>query len=169
MFRSLLRQKTPNIRPVERGEMPFVADLARNTLSLFGKYDRLLPEWMRQPGIRTFIAEHHRQPAGLCMFGYFEDPQRGLFADLLALAVAPQFQHLGLGRALLRFVIEESRRSGRVITELRLSVADTNERARALFASEGFRPLPYEIGTYDGGQVALRMGLRLDQSATYAA
>ena len=47
------------------------------------------------------------------------------------------------------------------LKELRLSVADTNHAARALFTSEGFHFLPYELGTYHRGQLALRMGLTL--------
>lgn len=146
-----------------------MSELARATLSVFGSYEHLLPDWMRQPGIRTYVAEVNGRQAGIAMLGFFEDPERGLFADLLALAVAPAFQTRGLGRTLLRHVISQARQSARQVTELRLSVADSNDRARALFESEGFVLRPYELGTYERGQVALRMALPLSLANSEAA
>ena len=44
---------------------------------------------------------------------------------------------------------------------MRLTVAEDNAPARALFASAGFAPLDEDAGTYDGGQRALRLRLPL--------
>lgn len=164
MFGSLLRQK-PTVRPARAADKQAVAHLARHTLFPFGRYDELLPSWMAREGIFTFIAESRGEAVGLCMLGFFEDLERGFYADLLAIAVAPASQRRGVGRMLVRFAITESRTRMRSAKELRLSVADTNERARALFASEGFEPRPYELGTYDGGQVALRLAYPLHRPA----
>ena len=169
MFGSLLRQK-PSVRSARANDAGDIALIARHTLFMFGRYDELLPAWMKREGISTFISELKAEPTGLCMLGFFEDPERGFYADLLAIAVLPTHQGTGVGRQLVRFAIAESRRQLRSAVELRLSVADTNDRARALFASEGFEPRPYELGTYDGGQVALRMAYPLcPPAATRAA
>lgn len=169
MFGSLLRQK-PVMRLATDADAADVALIARHTLFPFGRYDELLPSWMNREGILTFLADVRGKAAGLAMLGFFEDPQRGFYSDLLAIAVLPANQGKGLGRTLVKFAIAESRRRMRSATELRLSVADTNDRARALFTSEGFVSRPYELGTYDGGQIALRMAYSLHRpSATRAA
>ncbi len=51
--------------------------------------------------------------------------------------VAPSARRLGLGRALVRAVIEHAR--GRVL-QLHATVASLNTAARALYLAEGFRP-----------------------------
>jgi ribosomal protein S18 acetylase RimI-like enzyme len=94
-----------------------------------------------------------------------EDPQiKGgsgppqVIADLLALAVLPDFQRRGLGGKLLNHVIEVAERvapSSR-ITALRLTVAETNVSAQRLYARAGFRVVDGSA-TYDRGQRALRM------------
>lgn len=161
--------QAPTIRPARISEAAFIGELARSTLSTFGDYGRLLPDWMREPGIRTYIAEAGGQSTGAVMLGFFDDEERGKYADLLAIAVAPAFQRRGIGRALLRFAIDESRKSHEPLRELRLSVADTNAHARSLFIEAGFVFCPYELGTYDGGQVALRMALPLRDDDSRAA
>lgn len=168
MFGPFLRQK-PAVRPARADDAADIAVIARHTLFPFGRYDELLPAWMKREGIFTFLAEVKRRPVGLLMLGFFEDPERGFYSDLLAIAVVPEHQGTGLGRQLVRFAISESRRRMRSAVELRLSVADSNARARALFASEGFEPRPYELGTYDGGQVALRMAYALHRPHTTRA
>lgn len=167
MFGSFLKPK-PTVRPARSADAAAVAHIARHTLFMFGKYDELLPAWMKREGIFTFLAEKSGRPQGLCMLGFFEDPERGFYSDLLAIAVLPEFQGQGLGRLLVRFAIAESKRRMQSAVELRLSVADTNARARELFTKEGFEPRPYELGTYDGGQTALRMAYPLNRRSRAA-
>ena len=50
--------------------------------------------------------------------------------------------------------------------QLRQEILDA---ARELFVKEGFEPRPYELGTYDGGQVALRMAYPLHRPASTRA
>lgn len=55
---------------------------------------------------------------------------------VLAVGVAPGYQRLGLGRALLGALIDHARRVG--LVRLELYVRADNDRARALYASFGF-------------------------------
>ena len=84
-------------------------------------------------------------------------------ADLLAIAVDRPFQRGGIGSRLLEHAIHLaglSRQGGR-ISEIRLTVADSNQVGQRFFASFGFRVLDEQHGHYDGGQRAIRMGRRL--------
>ena len=57
-------------------------------------------------------------------------------AELLTIAVDPEAQRKGLGRACLKRFIETCRK--RQANRILLEVAETNEAARALYGKEGF-------------------------------
>src|SRR5262249_54799601 len=83
----------------------------------------------------------------------------GLVADLLAIAVSPGAQGRGAGKKLLQHALDHVREAQKrlPVREIKLSVADSNSRARKMFARFGFKLVPGEHGYYDGGQVALHM------------
>lgn len=94
--------------------------------------------------------------------GWTDPPAREELEDLLrgivdgtahdACAVlAPQAAGRGLGRGLLRLLLEQAEASG--IEHLTLDLREGNERAQRLYASEGFREygrLPDFVATGDG-------------------
>jgi ribosomal protein S18 acetylase RimI-like enzyme len=65
----------------------------------------------------------------------------------------------GIGRRLLDHAVATARgaRKRLPVREIRLSVADTNLKARRMFAAAGFVDVPGDHGRYDGGQRALHM------------
>jgi ribosomal protein S18 acetylase RimI-like enzyme len=74
--------------------------------------------------------------------------------------VAPAHQRRGTGRRLLAHAIEVAGEAARhaPISELRLTVADSNAPARALFAAFGFERIGGgHEGRYDHGQLAMRL------------
>jgi ribosomal-protein-alanine N-acetyltransferase len=149
------------LRAASTADRGFVRDLSAQAFRAFGDYRELLPRWLSEPGVLTFVAVESGERLGFAMLGfYFGDEARTwCYADLLALAVHPAHRRQGIGRRLLARAIEaavESRRSLDV-RELRLTVADSNEAARRLFAAAGFAPDGLDHGRYDGGQVAIRM------------
>jgi len=82
------------------------------------------------------------------------------YVDLAAIAVKPEWQSRGVGRALLAHVEREALRLvplERGTAAVRLTVAEDNDRARQVFAEAGFRPVPGEGGTYPAGQRSLSM------------
>src|SRR5262249_8998986 len=108
---------------------------------------------------------------GFILIGFYEpaDDRRGDYvADLLAIAVAPEFQRHGVGTDLLQYAIEFATLAGAraPVSELRLTVADTNRGARRLFTRMAFEIIDEEHGMYDGGQRAIRMARRLHKPAT---
>lgn len=153
------------IRPSNASDGAFIRELSAEAFGAFGDYRDLLPRWIARPGVVSFVAVDGRQqqasPCGMVMLGfYFGDLAKSwVYADVLAIAVAPAWRGTGLGRQLLRRAIRaaEEGRDSFDVRELRLTVADTNERAQRLFASEGFEVSETDHGRYDGGQLALRM------------
>jgi len=97
---------------------------------------------------------------GFAMLGFYSEDTSGkqVVADLLALAGLPVFQRSGIGSGLLAHVIEVAERvaPSSHISQLRLTVAETNVAAQRLYARAGFRVVDGSA-TYDRGQKALRM------------
>lgn len=149
----------------------FLESLAGEAFRLFGNYGRLLRGWSEEPGVHTYVAREDRARVGFVMLGfYYQDHERrGVYGDVLAIAVAHTQRGRGVGRLLLRHAVEMSYQARRTldVREVRLSVADSNLAAQRLFTSEGFREGPEARGRYDGGQEAIRMVLQLalDRSA----
>lgn len=73
-------------------------------------------------------------------------------AHLLNLCVDPKFQGQGLGRAILRQVLSETKEQG--ADTLFLEVRASNSRAQALYESEGFNEVGRRFNYYpaDGGR-----------------
>lgn len=144
-------------------DMEFVRRVAVQVFSHFGDYGRILPTWLVHDGVLTHVAEEARGdgavPVGYTMIGFYPIPKDEFVADLLAIAVAPEAQGRGVGQRLLEHAILQAQAAKRRLSlrELRLSVADTNSRARKLFTKMGFDIIPGDHGFYDGGQLALHM------------
>jgi ribosomal-protein-alanine N-acetyltransferase len=83
-------------------------------------------------------------------------------AQILTVAVLPQFRRAGLGRILVRGLVAEARRRNAI--EVLLEVREDNEAARRLYESEGFEKLGIRRGYYDHGRVDA-MTMRLDLQA----
>ena len=150
----------PTIVEAQSRDVDFVRRLSADVFARFGRYDRLLPGLMPVPWVRTAIARQDEERSGFAIYS-LETLARGE-VDLVAIAVEPRWQSHGIGRALLRFV--ESRalalsREGPV--SVRLTVAEDNSPARALFESSGYVVVPGEQGRYDGGQRSMGMRKRL--------
>jgi ribosomal protein S18 acetylase RimI-like enzyme len=153
------------------------ADWVRRTAAAvyaeLGDYGKIIPSWMGHAGVMTFIETADEDAGetrrGFILIGFYEpepgDLSRGLLvADLLAIAVAPEHQRRGVGRTLLAFAIDVATEASRQapVREIRLTVADTNQAALALFRGAGFEVLDPNHGAYDGGQRAVRMRRRID-------
>lgn len=74
-------------------------------------------------------------------------------AEILTIAVMPTARRRGLGRALLRAVMDQAAKRGAI--EMFLEVAIANGAARALYAAQGFTQVGRRRGYYPGGGDAL--------------
>jgi ribosomal-protein-alanine acetyltransferase len=84
-------------------------------------------------------------------------------AEIVSLAVDPEFRRRGIGRALLRSAIRQtSRRSARSV---RLMVRVDNTSAAKFYRDHGFRSIGRIPDYYEDGAAAIRMRLRFQAPA----
>lgn len=110
------------------------------------------PEQFRAPG--TFlVAELHGTPVGCAGLR----PGEG-GAEVKRMYVDPAVRGQGVARALLRALVEHARACG--LTTLRLETGTEQPEARALYESEGWRPVE-PFGHYAGDPRTRCYGLTL--------
>ncbi|HLE19883.1 MAG TPA: GNAT family N-acetyltransferase [Vicinamibacteria bacterium] len=147
-------------RLARREDRTFVRELALRVFTVYGSYDRYLVEWFDTEGVVTFLAEIDETLVGMMMLMAYPNPAKRTeaIADLLAIAVDPDFQSQGIGTELLQKAIKEAPLldASIPIRELHLSVAGNNPRAQSLFSRHGFR-YSCDEGIYPAGQRALHM------------
>src|SRR6266498_2630462 len=143
------------IRQGAASDRTFIRKLSALVFARFGNYETTLPVMAGLAGVYTLIAEANRQRIGFAMYA-FDAPAA---ADLLAIAVLPEWQSQGAGKLLLDGVEAAVRVCAGEAGEasVRLSVAQDNLPARRLFERCGYRYLPEEQGVYPGGQPSIAM------------
>jgi ribosomal protein S18 acetylase RimI-like enzyme len=146
------------VRSAVPQDIDFVRELASEVFTPFGDYSELLPKWFKTAGVMTYVSQSESDRTGYVMLAFFRE-ERVLVGDVLAIAVAPQYQGRGTGKMLMQHAVTvcEQMAEQTPVRSIRLSVADTNERAQRLFLSFGFKQVDGEFGKYDRGQQALHM------------
>ncbi len=153
------------IRRAEVRDHPWIVQAGAEAYADLGDYTRILPSWLEQPGVLAWIDQDVQgRGRGFAMLGFYAEQVPGtagvqhVVADLLALAVLPQYQRKGIGSKLLDHVIEVAERVAPAshISQLRLTVAEHNTGAQRLYARAGFHVVD-GAAHYDRGQRALRM------------
>jgi ribosomal protein S18 acetylase RimI-like enzyme len=143
-----------SIRNGMPGDWDFVADLARRVFLTYGEYDRILPTCLHDPQFHTLVCEQEGRPAGFCMLSIGDG-----VGEVVAVAVDPAWQGLGIGRELMRAIVEDARGMG--IRLLLLKTATRNLTAQKLFRRVGFEETGREAGYYAAGQTAIGVRKRL--------
>jgi ribosomal protein S18 acetylase RimI-like enzyme len=104
----------------------------------------------------TFISIAEENPVGFVMIGALpgdgEDETR---AEVLAIAVTPEFQRKGIGQEVLLYAHNHLEELGE--QRLFLHTAKENLVAQKLFLRNGYRPVQMKKGFYPSGQDALMM------------
>ena len=97
----------------------------------------LIPGLLAHGGAKVFLAFDAHQPIGLaiCFVGFSSFKGKPLI-NIHDIAVRPEVRGAGVGRALLGAVAAEAARLG--CCKVTLEVRSDNQRAQALYASEGF-------------------------------
>jgi ribosomal protein S18 acetylase RimI-like enzyme len=136
----------------------FVRELAHRTFLAYGSYDRYLEDWIRNEAVSTYLAEVDRKRAGFYMSTTYRDADASneMIADLVAIAVAPEYRSRGVGKRLLAHAAASAAEADPPARQMWLVVAEGNARARRFFTRHGFH-LREGVGVYPAGQRALRM------------
>lgn len=138
---------------------------ASEAFAHLGDYQRILPSWLDQPGVLSWVDEHLSTRRGLAVLAFYGEAlpagQHGLrvVADLLALAVPPPFQRKGLGSALLAHVLRivDSMGVSAGAREVRLTVEASNAVAQRMYERAGFTLHRELASNYESGLVGWRM------------
>jgi ribosomal protein S18 acetylase RimI-like enzyme len=148
------------IRRAVTDDHAWIASVGALVYRELGDYDQVLPTWLTQAGVLSWVdVDERQQRRGFAILGFYFEDERRAVADLLAIGVDPTFQRRGVGQALLDHVIDVAARIGPTneIHELRLTVAHDNWVGQRLYGKRGFRFADVEPGRYAGGQRAMRM------------
>jgi ribosomal protein S18 acetylase RimI-like enzyme len=157
-------EPSASIRPAEIADLVFVQSLCRRVFLAYGSYDEYVAEWFATGGVSTYVAERDGVVEGFCMVRIHPAAQTSpVVAELLAIAVVPEHQSRGFGKALLEKCFAVAAASVPPAREVRLSVAEGNARAQRMFARHGFHARP-PGGVYPAGQRALFMVKTLEST-----
>jgi ribosomal protein S18 acetylase RimI-like enzyme len=147
-------ERALRIREGSPTDHEFVVALGTEAFARFGDYGPIMEAFLASPDVVSMIAEEGGVPIGFALVDL--PPALPAFADLVAIAVAPDRRGAGIGRALLAHVIAERAARG-VPSLIVLTVADDNRPAIRLFRSAGFEAVPGSEGRYAAGQTSRRM------------
>lgn len=149
----------PSLRigPAEAADCALVRRLSDRVFARFGDYATILPQMMRLPWVRTYVGRRGGSAVGFAMLAVESLPPGE--TDLVAIAVDPDRQGQGVGRALLAHVASESLRlaGDAPVVAMRLTVAEDNLRGRKVFEAAGFREVSVPPQFYPAGQPSLAM------------
>lgn len=154
-------KKTPmKIRPDRPSDSLYIAQLSERVFRIYGPYEKIIRSWLESGMTLTLVALVNRKPAGFVMISQFPleaNPQQ--ISEILAIAVAPEKQRLGIGEMLLKEVEKRAAQTG--ISELFLHTAEENLAAQNLFAKNEYVLRGINEGFYPAGQNALIMSKKI--------
>ncbi len=149
-------QAKMTIRPAKPSDKAFIAGLSSEVFSVYGPYGSTVSQWFKSGVTLTLVSMVGGRSAGFVMIGALPADEEGqTCAEVLAIAVTPEFQRRGIGRELLQFAQKEAENLGE--QRLLLHTARENLAAQKLFLRNGFRPVQSKPRFYPSGQDALMM------------
>jgi ribosomal-protein-alanine N-acetyltransferase len=142
------------LRPLQLADLDQVMKIERASFSSPWSY-RFFIEELKAPCAHSILAEVEEGVAGYIV--YWTLPRE---VDVHNVAVDPPYRRRGIGRLLLRTVIEEAGRQG--LERVTLEVRKSNQPAQLLYQRLGFTTRGIRKGYYsDNGEDALVMALEL--------
>lgn len=99
-------------------------------------WERLLHE--SPPRASYYLAELDGMPTGMIVFGNPREESPEHTAEIHSLYLLPEYQHRGIGSALIGFAVNELRRQG--YSSVYLWVLAENRNAIACYEKNGFHP-----------------------------
>lgn len=159
-----MRKATTDLimRPRRPADDAFLYRLSERVFSAYSVHPAsALSSMLEERSARAMIAVHDGAPVGFYILDLTRHPrpfgpwQRPALARLDAIGVTPKLHGHGLGTHLLEHAEDLARDEEAV--SMTLMTADTNTRARRLFAGAGYQLLYVVEGAYARGQRGLVM------------
>jgi ribosomal-protein-alanine N-acetyltransferase len=157
------RRNRVHVRQALPSDEGFVTRLSGKVFNVYGPYRGMIRRWLDLDTAITFIALQEGKPVGFAMLGTIEsDLTIPAVTEILAIAVRPDTQRMGIGQLLLREVEKKAASMGE--ERLFLHTATGNIAAQRLFMKNAYRPLETKRNFYPKGQDALMMVKEIDSS-----
>lgn len=144
------------IRSVRATDTDYIQGLSKRVFSRYGPYDDTITRWFLSGLTLTILASKGKRPVGFAMLGRssYGNPFSRVY-ELLAIAVEPEMQKLGIGSLLMGEIEEKARRMQ--VETLVLHTAIDNITGQRLFTKHGFIASGIKNLFYPEGQDALMM------------
>jgi ribosomal-protein-alanine N-acetyltransferase len=147
------------LRKANPRDLPFIVELSEQVFSAYGPYHEIIMRWASFPHIITVVVEEKGKSRGFAMINPIPGTRDEAKAELLAIAVSPQYQRRGIGKRLLGYMEDLARTVG--IEEMDIHTAAINKAAHRFFAKNGFIQRGSVDRYYPLGQKALEMSKTL--------
>ena len=148
------KSSTLKFRLAQKGDLSFLRSLA-HSFAVFGPYEKIIPQWFKDPFVATFILEEGGRPLGFFMLGLLFPPWLCRTLDLMAIAVLPEKRRKGNGFLMVEQAKKIARRRGHRV--LRAHVGCQNEPAFFLFKKSGFKVKRKIENYYPSGLAAFEL------------
>lgn len=141
----------------------FLRQLSGKVFSIYGPYQEMVSRWLEMETTITLVAIVHGKAVGFVMFGSVtETPDIPTVTEILAIAVEPSMQGMGIGQTLLRDIEKKAVSAGE--KRIYLHTAVGNIPAQKLFAKNSYRTTAMKPHFYPRGQDALLMLKEIEPS-----
>jgi ribosomal protein S18 acetylase RimI-like enzyme len=150
-----------NIRPAEPSDAHFIVKLSGDVFHIYGPYKRIITSWLESGVAESLIVSIGKEAAAFAMMSNLNfqlNPAR--VSELLAIAVAPENQGMGIGTILLKEM--EKMAALMNMTELFLHTAIDNKVALRMFKKRGYLKRGRKKNFYPAGQDAIFMSKQIE-------
>ncbi|MBU1381101.1 GNAT family N-acetyltransferase [Myxococcota bacterium] len=141
-------------------ELAEIGEISQEAFLRFGDYRDFISDLASdEDGVFTAMLIDVDRIAGFILVGFMNTKTGGLIADILAIALKPDYRYMGLGEELMSWAMDlvNTIHKTRNILYARLTVAPDNEPAVKLFRKFGFEFDGSDIGVYSTGVPAAYM------------
>ena len=150
------RKSRIRIRPAKASDLNFVIRLSGTAFHIYGPYRDMISQWFESEMTETVVALENKKPVGFAMLGPSSKSCYGHHgAEILAIAVEPAKQNMGIGQKLIEAIEAKAAESN--VKTIFLHTCTENLPARKLFVRNSYQALGIERGFYPAGQDALGM------------
>ncbi|HKW97492.1 MAG TPA: ribosomal protein S18-alanine N-acetyltransferase [Bryobacteraceae bacterium] len=153
MLRTLMNT-VAQIRMFRRADMRSLLDIERAAFPEEAYPKSLFEELFKKCGDLFLVAERRQR-----ILGYMITCVTARKAEIVSIAVHPNKQRLGIGRALMKSTLQEL--EGRQVRTLELTVRDANKGALRFYRRFGFRRIRTVTRYYEDGSDGVQMRKQL--------